>query len=322
MQTSPSQSASTLIEISKAISQISSLSVENCAQKGLCLRLQNEYGCVVVSIFGGHVLSYVNKGDNKERLWLSKEAIFDGKTPIRGGIPICWPWFSSHPVHKDYPSHGYARTQMFTLIDKQETHMQEKVVSTTVTLQPSEMCQYDYVGIDMKLVITLSTSLHIQMVTTNQSTTPIWLTQALHSYFAIDDITQTRLLGVTTAYDDKLNDTSNNTAPRPYDFAEEVDRIHFTDKATFENKQLIEIVRINEEPNDNKHSPTLHKIEQIGHDSTVVWNPWVNKSRSMKDMQNDGYQRMLCIEAANTVNAENPLVIMPEQSHSLSQVIT
>jgi glucose-6-phosphate 1-epimerase len=132
----------------------------------------------------------------------------------------------------------------------------------------------------------------------------------------VDDINHVKLNGLDTPFDDKLTSTINNSALSNYRLVQEVDRIHGFQHAQYSNIQTIHIV------NDNRDSQaSMHSIEQSGHDSTVVWNPWIDKSKSMDDMENDGYKTMLCIEAANTVNAQHPLILAPHQSHRLSQKI-
>lgn len=293
-----------------------SVTVED-ADKGLCLKVNNKHAVLTLSLFGGHVLSYINKKDNKERLWLSKNAIFDGKSPIRGGIPICWPWFSNHHQNSSFPSHGFARTQVFTLLDIEEIVSEATVIRTQLTLVPSKLDLFGYKNIQMKLVINVSDALSIDIISINNDKEVIHITQALHSYFKVDDIYQTLLKGITTTYDDKLTQTRGHSAPTHYTFESEVDRIHQSDDAS--QPQKIEILSLNKEI--KKTSLPVIKIEQYGHDSTVVWNPWIDKSKSMKDMENEGFMSMLCIEAANTRNAKTPLQLAPNERYTLRQTI-
>ena len=287
--------------------------------KGLCLKVDNQRATLLISLFGGHVLSYINKKDNKERLWLSNKAIFDGRSPIRGGIPICWPWFSAHYKTPSYPSHGFARTQVFTLLSIEEITHCNKVDTTHLTLVPSKLDQFAYNNVQMKLVISVSDTLRMSIISINNSEKDIFITQALHTYFKVDDINQTLLKGVTSDYDDKLNQTVGNKALSHYSFESEVDRIHQYEAAKLSQTQTIEIVSTNNKL--TKESLSLTKIEQSGHDSTVVWNPWLDKSKSMKDMEEDGFLSMLCIEAANTRNAKKPLKLAPNETHTLTQTI-
>lgn len=312
------QTSLTLATLMSIVDDTSSVTVED-ASRGLCLKVDNKHATFTLSLFGGHVLSYINKKDNKERLWLSNKAIFDGKTPIRGGIPICWPWFSSHHQTPSFPSHGFVRTQMFKLIDIKETLSKQDVSHTCLTLAPNQMDLFGYNNIQMKLVIDISDTLNINIISMNNSNTDIAITQALHTYFKVDNINSTLLKGVTTDYDDKPSNTFANKAPKHYTFDGEVDRIHKHKHDGYTRPQMVEIFSTNINTGD-EHS-LLAKIKQSGHDSTVVWNPWSEKSISMNDMENEGFVNMLCIEAANTQNADNPLQLKPCHIHRLSQTI-
>lgn len=295
-----------------------SVTLEN-DDKGPCLIVDTKYSHLAISLFGGHVLSFINKKDNKDRLWLSNKAIFDGKTPIRGGIPICWPWFSSHQNEPSFVNHGFARTQIFRLLDITEALSEREVTLTKLTLIPSELDLFGYTGLQMKLVVEISDTLNISIISMNNSKTSILLTQALHTYLRVDDIKSTFLKGVTTDFYDKPSNTFGNKAPIPYTFKGEVDRIHEHLNNGYTQSQFIEVLS-NVARKDDIQSPIV-EITQTGHDSTVVWNPWKEKSIAMKDMQNDGYLTMLCIEAANTSNAKYPLQLAPNKIHKLSQTI-
>ncbi|MGL5994418.1 MAG: D-hexose-6-phosphate mutarotase, partial [Aeromonas sobria] len=80
------------------------------------LTINNDYGKAEISLFGAHVLSYQRHGEPAS-IWLSDKAVLDGSKPIRGGIPLCWPWFGPAParVGSGKPSHGFARTTLWEL---------------------------------------------------------------------------------------------------------------------------------------------------------------------------------------------------------------
>ena len=106
--------------------------------KGKVLVIDQLSAKVEISLFGGHVLSYFNKVDGKERLWLSEKALFDQTSPIRGGIPLCWPWFAN--MHKTsniaLPSHGYLRTQNWQVCDLKESTSDKGVTETQLLWCP------------------------------------------------------------------------------------------------------------------------------------------------------------------------------------------
>lgn len=310
-----------LEKLQDTLPETQSVTIDNSEAKGLLLNINNKHARLTLSLFGGQVLSFINKADNRERLWLSKAAIFDRKTPIRGGIPICWPWFAEHPSQSDYPSHGYARTQMFVLDKVEENIDDAEVIETKLTLSLVEPTQFDYSDITLKLVITVAESLTVSIISMNAGKTPCDLSQALHTYLLVDDISSTQLQGVNTPYDDKLSATAQLCAPLTYKFSSEVDRIHHFAHADYTKAQTIEVLKISHDSEAQNGQELVQTLVQSGHDSTVVWNPWREKSSSMKDMEADAYSTMLCIEAANTRNAQQKLVLEPGHIHKLSQII-
>lgn len=300
------------------VNKTTSVTVEN-EDKGLCLIVETVKSKLMLSLFGGHVLSFLNKTDMKERLWLSKKAIFDGKTPIRGGIPICWPWFSAHVSDPSYPSHGFARSQMFTLTSIRETVNNQDIIQTQLTLEPTQLGLYGYDNLQMNIVIVVSDKLEISIVSMNNGDTEVTLTQALHTYLKVEEIESTLIEGVTTDYNDKPSNTSGNKAPYPYLFEGEVDRIHTLKHSGYTQKQTVAVLSTHNA--ENSVQKPIVSVEQYGHDSTVVWNPGQEKSVQMKDMEDDGYLSMLCIEAANTSIAQIPLILKPNHIHKLTQTI-
>ncbi len=285
---------------------------------GMCLMIQNKNAQAKISLFGAHVLSFTPADDNRERLWLSNKAVFDGRTPIRGGIPICWPWFAAysssqfaHPLQeKSLPSHGFARTQYWQLVDVSEMRSGDIVESSTLVFEPTELALH---GVSkhlcVKLKVEISSTLRLDLITTNKGQEPLEITQALHSYFKVPNIKSIQVTGIEEDYDDKPTQTSDNKTAKPYTIQGEVDRIHRRTKNDTLSRQTAAIIC--------KKLGNIVDITNIEHDSVVVWNPWSEKSQQMIDMTDTGYASMLCIEAANT----KPRCIDANASVTLSQVI-
>ncbi|MDT0594033.1 D-hexose-6-phosphate mutarotase [Glaciecola petra] len=289
------------------LQQTSSLTLES-GEQGNVLNIDNDNASARISLFGGHLLSYINKKDNRQRLWLSDEAIFDNQTPIRGGVPICWPWFgeASTSLPDNSPSHGFLRTQTWQVEHAEDVVSQNKVRETKIILVPSQMNNVGFnTNLNVRLLIKVGDSLIIHLETTNLSENPIELSQALHTYLSISDISNIVIDGVTGSYLDKLTGISMPKTPHPYLIDAEVDRIH---SHVQENKVMV----IDKETNE-----PLAQVSQRGHDSLVIWNPWIEKSARMKDMSKEGFKTMLCIEAANT----DGLQIGPKETHILEQII-
>lgn len=261
------------------------------------LHIDNAFASAEISLFGGHILSFKPKHDGRERLWVSQNALFDGKKPIRGGIPICWPWFGAHSSNTDVAAHGYVRTQTWGILNSEETD-----TGTTITLKPHTCSGNGFAGdAQLTLVVHVGKQLNIQLHTNNCGDIPFTYHCALHSYFAISDIKQCELIGLSKQYSDKTRSFKVFDTPQPYRFKEETDRVHQ------EQPKILSIL-------DGKIKTD---IQSTGHDSIVVWNPWQDKSINMDDMTDDSYLTMLCVETAVTQGQE----VAPKATHILEQMI-
>lgn len=267
------------------------------------IQVNNAFASAEVALFGAHMLSFIPKHDLRERFWLSKATKLDGLQAIRGGVPICWPWFGDHaikqqePANKDFPSHGYVRTQVWQIV-----HTLDTPEGTEIVLQPTSSQGHGFSGVaQLKLVITIGERCSLQLMTTNAGKERFSYRCALHSYFKVDNINHVRLSGLSGDYLDKTRSMQSYTTPNPYGFSAETDRVHLCQP---------ESVTIDDEN-------TLTEIHSQGHDSLVIWNPWQEKSISMSDMENEGYLTMVCVETAVTQGQW----VEPGESHVLTQII-
>lgn len=271
------------------------------------LTVVNRHCKAEVALFGAHLLSFIPSSDGKERLWLSETAIFDKSKPIRGGVPICWPWFAGiYPDFKAHensklPAHGFVRTQDWRVIAIEESHE-----ATIITLSPTQLGLYGFSDDLLTCVeITFAEKCSIKLITKNTSEQPVKVTAALHTYFNVTDIHHTTIMGVEGRYIDKTRESGIFEQLLPYLINTETDRIHLQDqKNQFGFIQVI-----------SQHDKI--SIEQHGHDSVVIWNPWQAKSKTMADMQDNGYLDMLCIEASLTKGT----VLVAQEQHELVQII-
>ena len=261
------------------------------------LEIENAHATASISLMGAQVLSFRPKHDGRERLFLSDAARWDGSKSIRGGIPICWPWFGAHAEASKYPSHGYIRTRQWQLLATEDT---ESATFLRFGIQDTQGAGFEGMAA-LLLDVRLGQQLSLTLTTTNTGTEAFNLGCALHSYFAVQSISDTRLKGLQGNYSDKTRNWARFTTPVPYIFTEETDRIHF-DAASH-----VTII----EPASSTH------VHSTGHDSVVVWNPWEENARKLPDMVDDDYKRMLCVETALTQG----LIVEPNGVHSLTQTI-
>ena len=267
------------------------------------VEVDNKHAKASISLFGGHVIRYMPKADQRQRLWLSEKAIFDGEQALRGGVPVCWPWFGDHqvsridPNDRRFPAHGYVRKQLWDITDCQETPQ-----GTQLTLQPKSSQGPGFDGhAQVSLVIHVGQGLSMQLVTKNLGKQAFDFNCALHSYFAVEDIHHTQLRGLSGDYSDKTRDWKILPTPNSYTFREECDRVHLS-----QPKQVAIV---------DGNSRT--EIASRGHDSMVVWNPWAENSAAMADMTDKGFESMLCVETAITQGH----TLGPGETHILEQII-
>lgn len=260
------------------------------------LDIHNAAGRATLSLFGGQVLAFTPMHDGRERLFVSKLARLDGSKSIRGGIPVCWPWFGAHKQQAGLPAHGYIRTRQWRVVDTQESPAE------TVVLLEATDTQGAGIGgtARLQLRVSVGTGLRVALITTNTGTTPFPLAAALHSYFAVDDIRATSLEGLGGRYSDKTRDWAHFDTPVPYRFFEETDRVHL------QAAPAVDIVL---------GSGARTSVGSGGHDSVVVWNPWSECARNFPDLEAEDYTRMLCVETALTQG----FVLEPGEAHTLEQ---
>ncbi|MCW8108647.1 D-hexose-6-phosphate mutarotase [Alteromonas ponticola] len=264
------------------------------------LNVDNTFATAQISLYGGHILSFIPKSDGIERLWVSPHAYMNGEKPIRGGIPICWPWFSDdHGREKGaLPAHGFLRSQIWQLKSSEDTEN-----GTVITLAPAftraDGFEYDC---QVTLKIIIGKKLSVNLTTHNTGIIPFTYNTALHSYFEVQDINQVELKGLKGNYRDKTDDFAVKETPIPYRFSQETDRIH--EHAAKEIGLY------------DKEAKRI-QINSAGHDSIVVWNPW-QSAASISDMDAFAYKQMICVETAVTSGQE----IQPGDQHTLTQIIS
>ncbi len=234
-------------------------------------------------------------------IWVSDAAQFSLGKALRGGIPICWPWFGAHPYDDALPAHGFVRTSMWTvtssaLLDDGRIQLAFEYLNSV-----EENRDWPY-AVRLQLTLLIGQSLDLQLTTHNLDTQSIEISEALHTYFHIGDIKQTHVTGLeNTDYLDKPDNFARKTQQGPITFSTETDRI-YVDTA---NDCVIHDI------------PAQRQIiiRKQGSQSTVVWNPWQEKSAGMSDMKEDSYLSMLCVETANA--ADNTITIAPNGQHHL-----
>ena len=265
------------------------------------VEIKNDQATAIISLQGAHVLSWIPV-NNEDVIWLSKDAKFSEGKSVRGGIPLCWPWFGAHEGENAFPAHGFARTVLWDVVDTKRVSAGETQI--TFRLNTNE-CEENIKKMwpqatTAEYKITISKTLSMELTTHNKSDESIMIGQALHTYFNVGDISQTKIYGLEDkTYLDKTEGFNSKIQSGPINIDKEVDRVYINtaDDVIIDN------------------SKRKIAIKKQGSHSTVVWNPWKEVADKMGDLGKEGYRQMLCVESANA--AEDIISIKAGESYSL-----
>ena len=219
---------------------------------------------------GAHVTRY------QDLLFMSQQAIYAQGKALRGGIPICFPWFNSHPSDASLPAHGWARTATWDVL---QTHRSSDEIQVVLGLAKD--------GFELVYRIGLGRQLKVALETRNTTHSALEYELALHTYFAVGNIDQVAITGDLQGcgYYDQLTKLQHEAQGSPIGFTQETDRIYYGQAPH---------IKIADRLLDRQI-----EIDSEGSRATVVWNPWVEKSKRMSDFGDLEYQQMCCIETAN-----------------------
>jgi glucose-6-phosphate 1-epimerase len=267
---------------------------------GPVVRLATGEAEAVVALHGAQVLGWNRAGQGL--LWLSPTARIRSGKGIRGGIPVCWPWFADHPTEPTRPAHGFVRHRPWSVIATEATPDAASVTLATATVDPDQPLWPHHA--EVRLTVTLGASLGLALETRNTGHAPFPLTEALHTYFRVSDISDVAVSGLEgLAYLDKLDGFARKVQAGPVRFAGEVDRIYLGD-----------IGRITLADAGTGRSIA---IRGSGSRSAVVWNPWTAKTARLGDMGSpDAFRQMVCIETANA--GDDVITLAPGETHRLA----
>lgn len=262
-----------------------------------CLEIENAHATATVSLLGAQVLSFTPKHDGRQRLFVSDRAVMDGSKPVRGGIPVCWPWFGAHRGNPSYPAHGFVRTRQWRLIGNEDYDEYTRLI-----FEPVDLAHPGFEGsVAVTVEVLVGRELTVRIHSRNAGNAPRRLTMALHTYCSVDDVRDCELEGLAGTYSDKTQDWAMLPTPVPYRFTAETDRIHLHAAPEL---RIVEARRVT-------------TVRSRGHDSIVVWNPWSTGVGAFADMESEGWKRMLCVETASTQG----LQLEPDAIHTLEQTL-
>jgi glucose-6-phosphate 1-epimerase len=260
-----------------------------------------------VYLHGAHVTEWTPAGQ-KPVMFLSERSEFKPDKAIRGGVPICFPWFGGRtfggrPDGKPSPSHGFARDAEweFAFAGLVPGECGDRLY-LTFTLGPSDLSRsmgFDYFSAVYEVII--GATLTMRLTVANPGTELLHYEEALHAYFDVGDVRQTTMTGLEGAkFFDKTDGLKEKQTPDgPLRLAGETDSVFPANAAP---------VTIHDELGKR-----VIKIEKSGSNSTIVWNPWSTLAAKLADLGEDGWPGFVCVEAANA--GADAITLKPGETH-------
>jgi glucose-6-phosphate 1-epimerase len=252
------------------------------------IEITNAQATATISVYAGQVLKFQPTGASADLLFLSDSAYYQAGKAIKGGVPICWPWFGPDPEGKGRASHGFVRDRQWQVVATQALPDDRTQVTLGLTDTDETRAIWPH-AFNLQIIITVGTALNIELVTQNTGSTAFSITQALHTYFTVGDIQQTSVVGLSGCeYLDKVDGGQQKPQTGAVTIAGEVDRVYLNVPAQ---------LTINDASLNRKI-----QIDATGSKTAIVWNPWSEICVKMADLDDQAYQRFVCVETANAAD--------------------
>jgi glucose-6-phosphate 1-epimerase len=257
--------------------------------------IKSDWSTAEIYLHGAHV-THFQKNDASSVLFMSEKSRFQHDSPIRGGIPIILPWFGNREGHA---AHGFARLQDWELTKTTEA----KGVVTAHFTMPQCAAAAEFPSFSVEYIVTVAQSLVCELRITNKSQQNFTFEDCLHTYFQVGDINQISVTGLKGAeYLDQMEGFARKTETN-----DQIKIICETDRIYLNTKSTVEIL-------DSKLKRKI-RVAKSGSRSTVLWNPWIDKSRRMPDFGDEEFHNMVCVESCNV--AENKRTLRAGETSSL-----
>lgn len=264
------------------------------------VRIQSPVAKAEISVYGAHVLHW-EPADAEEVLFVSEESPWEPGKAIRGGIPVCFPWFAERADDPDVPKHGFARTREWRLDSM--AALDDGSVSLVCVLEhdaatrvlfPHTFC--------VAYRMTVGRKLRLEFTVFNTGSTPMLFEEALHTYFRVGDAERTRVHGLGgLSYLDKTDSYRKKQQNGEVLFGNPVDRIYLS--AT----ESVDVL-------DHELRRRI-ATEKQNSQNTVVWNPAADGAAAISDLGDDEWHQMVCVEAANVGAAT--VTLGPGEEHTM-----
>lgn len=268
------------------------------------IRVCTQRASGLVYLQGAHLAEWQPAG-HEPVIWMSPHALYAPGKALRGGVPICFPWFGPHAEQPQYPAHGFARTRDFRYGGARD-HNGQCELEFLLESDSATRALFDF-EFSARLRVAIGQELGLEFSVTNRDRRPFAFEEALHSYFRVADVTQAAVRGLQGAeYTDKVRAQAvfRETAAE-LRLEAETDRVYVSASAcVIDDPTERRSIRV-----DKEHSA-----------ATVVWNPWAEKAQAMSDLGAGFWQGMLCLESANVGQAR--IRLAPGETHILRVMVS
>lgn len=255
---------------------------------------------------GAHLVDWSPQG-TRPVLYLSPRSQFTPDKAIRGGVPLCFPWFGPKADDPSAPQHGFARTREWT-VETTEIAA-DGTVRLVFSLEADTATRAAWSHpFSARYSVHAGRVLAAALTIDNRGDTPFTFGAALHTYLAVSDVRQIAIRGLEhTDYLDKVGGGSvrRREGAAPIRFTGETDRVYLDTTATC-------VV------DDPAWARRIH-VAKTGSRSTVIWNPWTEKARAMADLSEDAWPGFVCVETCNA--GDDTVTLAPGAAHTLATEI-
>lgn len=266
--------------------------------------ISNKYADATISLYGAHLINF-NPVRSMEILWMSEESSFEEGKAIRGGIPVCFPWFGPHNTNENLPQHGFARILNWEVSKSEMLPNGESLIAMqlcssdkTKTYWPHDFCA--------EMIFTIGNKLSVTLKVTNTSEKTFDYTCALHTYFSLSAIDNITIEGLeNTLYQNQLDGGEYLQETSLLEIKQAETRHYYDTETTCIINDPIFKRRIS--------------IEKEGSKNTTVWNPWAETCTQIADLTDDAYHTFVCVETVNKIN--DVIKLAPGELHETTAVI-
>jgi glucose-6-phosphate 1-epimerase len=256
-----------------------------------------------VYLHGAHITSWKPAG-REEVLFLSSQSRWEDGHAIRGGVPICFPWFGSKTDDPKAPAHGFVRTKTWQL--ESIAQAENGVRVSMFTESDEDTKRWWPADFHLAYHVTFGSELRLELVVTNTGNTSFCFEEALHAYHRVENILKTRVGGLDTIrFIDKTDSNRKKIQNGEIAIVSETDRIYLDTSGAI-----------------NLEDPGLHRrtfVAKGNSRTTVVWNPWVQKAHTLQDLADNEWIQMICIETSNV--SDFAVELAPGRQHRMKAIV-